>query len=293
MYESRPLPKTPCTKGREKVFWWKVTIDDKKCFMKRNTEPSEFEFNEFNHRLFASVNTANIIRNEKLALDYIRKHTSIPVPKVVFYLDEGSRVYLATEFVEGVELAEIEDPAGKQKAIEQVDAYVRELETHKSNKIRGFGFDICLPPCAEALEMPSTVSRFPEYDDERFVLCHGDLHDSNVIVDPKTFEVKAIIDWEYAGFYPPNVDPRRYKYGDGIVHPADGSFMTIGEHSKMARNLLCLARFKNSEPRAYYIEKVDGVPKLKGPVPCSMLPKADTDESPSETDPIAQSNHRK
>lgn len=34
------------------------------------------------------------------------------------------------------------------------------------------------------------------------VFCHNDLGTHNVIVDPETLKVKAIIDWEYAGFYP-------------------------------------------------------------------------------------------
>lgn len=34
------------------------------------------------------------------------------------------------------------------------------------------------------------------------VFCHNDLSMNNVIVDPGTLKIKAIIDWEYAGFYP-------------------------------------------------------------------------------------------
>lgn len=34
------------------------------------------------------------------------------------------------------------------------------------------------------------------------VFCHNDLSANNVIVDPTTLKVNAIIDWEYAGFYP-------------------------------------------------------------------------------------------
>lgn len=34
------------------------------------------------------------------------------------------------------------------------------------------------------------------------VFCHNDLSTYNVIVDPETLKVKAVIDWEYAGFYP-------------------------------------------------------------------------------------------
>lgn len=34
------------------------------------------------------------------------------------------------------------------------------------------------------------------------VFCHNDLSAHNVIVNPETLKVNAIIDWEYAGFFP-------------------------------------------------------------------------------------------
>lgn len=39
-------------------------------------------------------------------------------------------------------------------------------------------------------------------ESEDLVFCHNDLSTHNIIVDPETLKVKAIIDWEYAGFYP-------------------------------------------------------------------------------------------
>lgn len=38
------------------------------------------------------------------------------------------------------------------------------------------------------------------------VFCHNDLSMHNIIVDLGTLEIKAIIDWEYAGFYPPEFE---------------------------------------------------------------------------------------
>ena len=34
------------------------------------------------------------------------------------------------------------------------------------------------------------------------VFCHNDLSAHNVIVNPETLKVNAIIDWEFAGFFP-------------------------------------------------------------------------------------------
>lgn len=37
---------------------------------------------------------------------------------------------------------------------------------------------------------------------EEYVFCHNDLSQHNVIVDPKSLRINAIIDWEYSGFFP-------------------------------------------------------------------------------------------
>ncbi len=46
----------------------------------------------------------------------------------------------------------------------------------------------------------------PAGSDIALPLCHGDLTGSNVIVNPETNTIIAIIDWEYSGFYPPIMD---------------------------------------------------------------------------------------
>jgi hypothetical protein len=46
------------------------------------------------------------------------------------------------------------------------------------------------------------------------------LSPSNVIVDPDTLKINAIIDWEYAGFYPPEFDRPFYKRRGSTVGPS-------------------------------------------------------------------------
>lgn len=43
------------------------------------------------------------------------------------------------------------------------------------------------------------------------VFCHNDLSTHNVIVDPKTLKINAIIDWEYAGFFLPEFEAPFYR----------------------------------------------------------------------------------
>jgi len=35
-----------------------------------------------------------------------------------------------------------------------------------------------------------------------YVFCHNDLVPDNVVVDPETLKVKAVLDWEFGGFWP-------------------------------------------------------------------------------------------
>ena len=50
--------------------------------------------------------------------------------------------------------------------------------------------------------------------EEDFVFCHGDLSQSNVLVNPETFQITAVIDWEYGGFFPPEHEIPYYKNSD-------------------------------------------------------------------------------
>lgn len=41
--------------------------------------------------------------------------------------------------------------------------------------------------------------------------CHNDLSANNVIVDAQNLKIRAIVDWEYAGFYPPEFEAPFYQ----------------------------------------------------------------------------------
>ena len=38
--------------------------------------------------------------------------------------------------------------------------------------------------------------------EEQFVFCHCDLSQDNILVNPQTLQIVAVIDWEYGGFFP-------------------------------------------------------------------------------------------
>ena len=53
--------------------------------------------------------------------------------------------------------------------------------------------------------------RMKPSESEELVYNHGDFSTNNVIVDPVTLKVKAILDWEYAGFYPEQFERKFFK----------------------------------------------------------------------------------
>ncbi|GAB1218455.1 hypothetical protein ATERTT37_007709 [Aspergillus terreus] len=70
------------------------------------------------------------------------------------------------------------------------------------SKTTGGPSGIVIPPYRA---MKSTVNdRWPVRSSEsaEYVFCHNDLSQPNVIVDPDTLRIRAILDWEYAGFFP-------------------------------------------------------------------------------------------
>ncbi len=76
------------------------------------------------------------MRNEKAAIEFVAKHTTIPVPNILFYIDEGDRIYLGLEKVEGVTMDKIEDANDKAKIIQQLDGFVEELAKLRSLRSR-------------------------------------------------------------------------------------------------------------------------------------------------------------
>lgn len=41
---------------------------------------------------------------------------------------------------------------------------------------------------------------------DRYVYCHNDLGLYNVMVNPDSLAIEAVIDWEYSGFFPPKLE---------------------------------------------------------------------------------------
>ncbi|KAI9818960.1 MAG: hypothetical protein M1832_004128 [Thelocarpon impressellum] len=168
--------------------------------------------------------------NEGAALTFLaRVAPSVPVPRFLgAYHDDGAFCFMS-EWVDGVSMAEL-PPPDKKIVMRELRRHLATLRSLRSKILGGlsFGGFICPPyrvlsdgwaPCHSAWSpRPISPSCFPptfpgalasSTRAERaletaapYVFVHNDLGQHNVLVDPRSLKITAILDWEYAGFWP-------------------------------------------------------------------------------------------
>ncbi|KAL4948490.1 kinase-like domain-containing protein [Aspergillus filifer] len=168
-------------------------------FIKRSLRPSEYKTTQRGTKHIPRLGKERL-QNEAATLHYIRRVSNIPVPTLygAFMVDES--FILVTEYIDGVAMSNLAEDQ-KRVVCTKVEQYRATLRGIKSNTIGGPS-GIVLPPyrvmrLSDRNEWPRKVTK-----DDGYIFCHNDLAQHNIIVDPETLEIRAIIDWEYAGFFP-------------------------------------------------------------------------------------------
>ncbi|KAG6311559.1 hypothetical protein E4U44_004184 [Claviceps purpurea] len=178
-----------------------------KVFVKRQPHTDELGLDGYGN---PAVNPyiADRIRNEAAVLQFVAKHTTIPVPKFLDLWEENGLVHLKTALVEnGIELRNV-DESLLSTAIMSVTA---QLESDILPQLRRLRRNFMGSPNPELPMLPPR--RFWDWkgtrvwpsmtkDTDDYVLCHTDLDRQNILVDPNTFKIVSILDWETAGFFP-------------------------------------------------------------------------------------------
>ncbi|KAL1741805.1 kinase-like domain-containing protein [Schizophyllum fasciatum] len=185
----------------DKKYFSLVGQDGRGRFIKRSLTEAEWLIRESGTPIPATYDVAAHVRNEAAAIAFVRAHTDVPVPNVVCSFDDGGRTYLIENEVPGVNMADLPDDA-KAVVMQEVEAHLRALHSVKGTSMGGFCGVACLPyRLARILPKGEKVTFQPDVAHE-LVLCHNDLSQHNIIVDPQTLKINAIVDWEFAGFYP-------------------------------------------------------------------------------------------
>ncbi|EAQ87744.1 predicted protein [Chaetomium globosum CBS 148.51] len=90
----------------------------------------------------------------------------------------------------------------KDVVIVELKNHLARLKTLKSNRMGGPS-GIVIPPYRVLCETErDDWSQLRPSDHAEYVFCHNDCSQHNIIVNPTTLKIAAIVDWEYAGFYP-------------------------------------------------------------------------------------------
>jgi tRNA A-37 threonylcarbamoyl transferase component Bud32 len=173
------------------------------AFIKKSLRPDEFRVGY--RGIYVPRLGKERLLNEAESLQYIREHTDIPVPKVFCHFEDRDAYYLITEYIEGVHMADLGD-SQRSVVIEELESYRMKLKSLASNKLGGPS-GIVVPPY-RVMERTETNDwqLSPSVEPREYVFCHNDLSQHNIIVDATTLKIKAIIDWEYSGFYPSYFD---------------------------------------------------------------------------------------
>ena len=147
------------------------------------------------------------LQNEAATIGFIAEKTTIPVPACQLYSKDGL-LHLETKRIpDAVLLAEVDEVA-RPAAFASVE---KEVETLVLPQLRALRRDhIGSVDSSLPVFPPQRVYGLDRRSWERkssgsscFVLCHNDLGPQNILVCPRTHQIVGIIDWEFAGYFPP------------------------------------------------------------------------------------------
>lgn len=155
------------------------------------------------------------------------------------YFEDDQAVVLVIEYVDGVGINELDDAQRKivKAELEQ------HLETLQGLRSSGIG---TRPSSVASLFYPIYRATLATLGDDwslqqsvrkEYVFYHNDLSQHNVVVDPVLLKISAILDWEYAGFFPTWFE-RRFFERIGPLVAKDGEDMIQQESSNSYRLML-------------------------------------------------------
>ena len=194
-----------CLAITEQKKYYEFENKEGPVFIKRNLTPSEYLINSAGKLLIPYL-CMERMKNEVAAIRYVQSlNINIPTPNIRCAFEDHGRYYIITDHVPGVPLAELPHDK-KVPVIKELEGYVAQMHAIKSNVMGGFLGDVIVPYRVGVALPQDQLLVLRESAVPEFVLCHNDLSQHNVIVDEKTLKVNAILDWEYAGFYPPEFD---------------------------------------------------------------------------------------
>lgn len=175
---------------------------------------------------------SNVRLTEALSMMFVRQTTSIPVPRVLDVFTREDQVYLVMEYIKGKSLQSAWrslTPEQRSNICLELKGYLQQLRNltpPHPGVVEAIDGSACFDSRLQGLFGPfisvdefhshfshdvilAHPDRFPEYQEGfkriagkqyRTVFSHGDLGFYNVLV--RKGKIAAIIDWEFAAWYP-------------------------------------------------------------------------------------------
>ncbi len=119
------------------------------------------------------------LAREKRVTDALRPYCTVKIPQIEI-IQGNTFIFYKTQFIPGVILANLPRCVlnkHSDKIAEQLAKFLKKL--HTAN--------------------PESISEYTDSDSDKH-WTHTDLC-SNILIDPKTFVITGVIDWEWAGWY--------------------------------------------------------------------------------------------
>ena len=180
-------------------------------FTKRSLRPQEFKVGE--RGVYVPRAGREKLMNEAASLRFIAEKTNIPVPTLLDEFEDDGAYCLVTRYVEGVKMTEL-TPEQKKIVMEEIEVHRRSLRRLKSATVGGPS-GLVIPPHRATTKTKSDIWILRPSTVDEYIYCHNDLSQQNILVDPATLKIAAIVDWEFAGFYPAYFEMPFYKRLDG------------------------------------------------------------------------------
>ncbi|KAF2786331.1 hypothetical protein K505DRAFT_368323 [Melanomma pulvis-pyrius CBS 109.77] len=199
-------------------------------FIKSEYYPGELQMN--GQPTYPWKWSSHRLQNEAAALELVRKYTSIPVPLAhSCQRDERGAMRLVLQRINGITASEVADQCRKPQGRSHVDGgRCSECEEIVAEKVNTFIEGTVIPELQRLTSsriglndfvLPSP--RIEQYDcrdiwapkqssvPDNYVLCHGELSRTNIMVNPITLDVICIVDWETAGYFPAELERPLWK----------------------------------------------------------------------------------
>lgn len=176
--------------------------------IKRSIAPDEYP-DSAGRDYWDSLKMKESLRNEVAAIRFVKQHTTVPVPNVVGAFVDRGVYYMMIEKEQNVIGLQDLAPGQREEAVAEINGYVAQLQSLRSTRFGGVEGDTIIPaPLTASNPVAFAHLDFPLESQSEYVLCHGDLHAGNILLDAETHKVRCIVDWEYAGFYPAEMEQK-------------------------------------------------------------------------------------